>query len=226
MITNSYTVATGGRATMRADDQGTLLSLVNGARNISAGTVGALSITYNGPTLYVNGGSVGVNNDDPAAAFDVAGGIRFPTIANPGYDYLSIDNQGYLFATGNLQLQPTSQWIPTTSRTGLAGSLYYAQGRVTGSVTIGSNAPFVWSNGWNSLKLYVNGDITANTIWGYSDSTLKDNIVELTGALAKLLAIRGYTFQWSEDGSEDIGLLAQEVESVYPQAVRSFTMPG
>lgn len=65
-----------------------------------------------------------------------------------------------------------------------------------------------------------------------SDERLKHNIAPLTGALDRLLRLRGVTFDWNEGtglgaGSQDgaseaqIGLIAQEVEQVFPQWVRN-----
>ena len=55
-----------------------------------------------------------------------------------------------------------------------------------------------------------------------SDKRLKSNITPLTGALTKLSAIKGVTFHWkdkSEAATEHIGVIAQDVQTVYPQLV-------
>ena len=64
-----------------------------------------------------------------------------------------------------------------------------------------------------------------------SDERLKRNVVPLRGALARVLQLRGVTFEWNEAGQEEaqqengeepqIGFIAQEVEEVFPQWVRS-----
>jgi hypothetical protein len=64
-----------------------------------------------------------------------------------------------------------------------------------------------------------------------SDERLKRNVVPLRGALARVLQLRGVTFEWNELGQEEaqqengeepqIGFIAQEVEAVFPQWVRS-----
>ena len=64
-----------------------------------------------------------------------------------------------------------------------------------------------------------------------SDERLKRNIVPLRGALARVLQLRGVTFEWNELGQQEtqqengadpqIGFVAQEVETVFPQWVRS-----
>ena len=70
--------------------------------------------------------------------------------------------------------------------------------------------------------LHVCDDIVA--FYGQSsDATLKDNISTLDNPLAKVMKIRGTEFDW-KDGNpnykgHDIGVIAQDVESVLPDAV-------
>ena len=80
------------------------------------------------------------------------------------------------------------------------------------------------------------GEIRAtDNITGYysSDSRLKENIVNIDGALEKVSMLKGVTFDWCEDyikerGGEDgyfikkhdTGLIAQDVQQVLPEIVR------
>jgi hypothetical protein len=73
-------------------------------------------------------------------------------------------------------------------------------------------------------RLFATGDITA---FFTSDARLKENIIPLNGSLTKLDNINAYTFTWvpstdynrvSRSGN-DIGLIAQEIHSVIPEAV-------
>ena len=54
----------------------------------------------------------------------------------------------------------------------------------------------------------------------FSDENLKTNINPLTNSTDTLLQIQGVTFEWKEGGRKDIGVLAQNVQEVYPQLVR------
>jgi hypothetical protein len=60
------------------------------------------------------------------------------------------------------------------------------------------------------------GDITA-----YSDDSLKTNVQVIDGALGKVEAIRGVTFERIEDGSVSTGVIAQELKAVLPEAVHT-----
>lgn len=56
-----------------------------------------------------------------------------------------------------------------------------------------------------------------------SDMRLKENIVGLEGALDKIIALRGVEFDWNAKshtpGLHGMGLIAQEVQQVFPTAV-------
>jgi len=66
------------------------------------------------------------------------------------------------------------------------------------------------------------GDIIA---FFTSDSRLKENIKKIESPLHKLTQINGYTFTWNASDEityrkgDDVGLIAQEVRSIIPQAV-------
>jgi hypothetical protein len=78
-----------------------------------------------------------------------------------------------------------------------------------------------------TTKLYVNGDITANSVAGTSDRRFKTNIRPVDNALAKVKALQGVYFNWNqkefpekEFGSQDeLGFIAQEVEKIVPEIV-------
>ena len=66
------------------------------------------------------------------------------------------------------------------------------------------------------------GDIIA---YYSSDKRLKDNIVKIEKPLEKLDKINGYEFDWNNKQElykgHDIGVVAQEVEQVYPELVET-----
>ena len=79
--------------------------------------------------------------------------------------------------------------------------------------------------------IYATGNVTA---YYSSDRTLKENIKNISNALDKVTHIGGKTFDWSDDyiakhGGEDgyfiqksdFGVIAQDVQEVFPQAVRT-----
>lgn len=72
-------------------------------------------------------------------------------------------------------------------------------------------------------NIVASGDITA--FGSVSDKRLKDNVLTIDNALAKVLAIDGVTFEWNQIAGAvqktgvDVGVIAQQVESVFPEIV-------
>ena len=78
------------------------------------------------------------------------------------------------------------------------------------------------SDNSNSRTLFVNGSIGATSAFNNdSDRRLKKGIQTIPNALAKVLQMRGVTYQW-KDGRETgdrMGFIAQEVEPILPEVV-------
>lgn len=72
-------------------------------------------------------------------------------------------------------------------------------------------------------ELNVTGNITATgNVTAYSDQRLKDNINRIESALDKVQSLNGVTFTRNDLAAKDkryVGLIAQEVQSVIPEAV-------
>lgn len=104
------------------------------------------------------------------------------------------------------------------------------------AVGTSSNVQF-GSFGVGTAASGTTGEIRAtNNVTAYysSDRKFKENIQPIEGALDKVLAIGGKTFDWTdeyinqhggEDGyfvqKSDFGVIAQDVQAVFPQAVRT-----
>ena len=65
-------------------------------------------------------------------------------------------------------------------------------------------------------SLVSTGDITA-----FSDESLKKDVSTIEGALDKTKALRGVEFTRIADDSKSIGVIAQELEKVLPELVKT-----
>ena len=82
-----------------------------------------------------------------------------------------------------------------------------------GNVGIGKTSP--------SYKLDVNGTIRGDNV-SPSDARWKTNVTTLENALDKVTDLRGIRYEWTDTSKgigDQIGLIAQEVEEVFPEAV-------
>jgi hypothetical protein len=86
---------------------------------------------------------------------------------------------------------------------------------------LGNNSFSFQQNGSENASLDTNGNMTAQNFFSVSDQRFKKNISTITDAGNLLKQIRGVRFDWLKDGSPDIGVIAQEVFTVIPEAIVS-----
>jgi hypothetical protein len=74
----------------------------------------------------------------------------------------------------------------------------------------------------SSYKCYVNGALYATgDITAFSDKRAKTDFSIIDRALDKVAQLTGFTYSWKETGKRSVGLVAQEVEAVLPEAVHT-----
>lgn len=165
--------------------------------------------------LRIDGADVNLDDDYTTSigwttADRITGLTESQTVANYG---LTLNK----FVTGAVP--------PTLSISGFGGLRFFTGGTEKmrmddyGKVGIGVTSP--------TSILHVNGDITALAVKGPSDIRFKKNIRPLENALSKTAKLRGYSYEWKNEEfpdrnfktGKDIGLIAQEVEEVYPEVV-------
>jgi hypothetical protein len=75
--------------------------------------------------------------------------------------------------------------------------------------------------GGRSIEVEENGDgnIRIDYEGGRSSIRWKTNVQTLSDPLDTVMQLRGVSFEWIEDGTQDIGLIAEEVGAVIPEVV-------
>lgn len=164
-------------------------------------------------------GGVGIGLNNPAYPLDVAGGVRI-TKFGAGTEILNLNTErNWAFR----QLGAGVGAALELASIGGGGNKNFVI-NTTGAVGIGTTAPV--------FNLHVNGSAgkPGGGSWSVaSDQRLKKNIRPLSGALEKLLALHGVTFEYIEPAriqelsGERMGLVAQEVEKVFPDWVETGT---
>jgi hypothetical protein len=75
-----------------------------------------------------------------------------------------------------------------------------------------------------------NASLTGSLTQNASDERLKDKVTEIPNAIDKIKELKGVSFEWKgngakdfphEDGKKDIGVIAQDVQKVLPEAVEA-----
>jgi hypothetical protein len=154
------------------------------------------AVYTNGNTPSFFGGNVGIGITAPAYKLDVR-----TSTGTAIYGYTADAGQHGLY--GNTGSASSAGVIGVNQSTGAVGYLGHNTWGVNCSAGgCGGN------QGWTS----------------YSDARLKTDIETIPDALAKVLRLRGVSFHWidrkrDEKEGQKIGLIAQEVEKEFPQAV-------
>jgi len=88
--------------------------------------------------------------------------------------------------------------------------------QVTGISTLAADG----SDSFVGGDLTVGGKVRATRFSTVSDKRLKTNIKKINNPLEALSGIEGVLFNWRVDNSQDVGLIAQDVERALPEAVQ------
>jgi hypothetical protein len=120
--------------------------------------------------------------------------------------------------------------IQNTTSGGTAPKIYFRD--TNGIIQTGNSEIRLRTSNSNSLSAYLNGgtwNVTGDVVAYASDKRLKENIKPISNSLNKLLSLSGVTFDWNSLSEKagfiakrkynEIGVLAQDVEAVIPQAV-------
>ena len=198
-VWKSYTPASVSQIRILDDISGSF----NGITSSFALTSNSSSITPpSSQTLIINLGGV---IQDPSDDYSISGSnIVFSTPPQTGLSFSGV-SLGNAFTVTLTNLNSTDD--TTTS-----GTLYPVF--VSGT----SDAPAKVST--SKLTYEPNlGRLTATTVNSSSDENLKKDIHTVENALDKIKQLRGVDFTWKETNEKSIGVLAQELQKVFPELV-------
>jgi len=182
---------------------------------IKGATVSNDTITFtrgDNTTFSVTTSDANSNTYVTGAAFNTSNGVLTLT-RNSGS--VTVDLDGRYQAAGSY----AASGRVITAGNGLTGG-----GNLTANRTIhvgGGNGISVSADGVAMSGSYTGSFTATGDITAYSDDSLKTNVEVIDGALGKVEAIRGVTFERIEDGSVSTGVIAQELEAVLPEAVKT-----
>jgi hypothetical protein len=84
---------------------------------------------------------------------------------------------------------------------------------ISGNLLVGDTASPI------SQDLNTTGVITAQDFDALSDINFKENIQTVDNALNKVMSLRGVSFDWKKSKQPSFGVIAQEIEEVFPDLV-------
>jgi Chaperone of endosialidase len=182
--------------------------------------------TYFGSTAVINqvGTSVGIGVN-PSYTLEVAGVTRTSITYSASSQSNAFCKMGSFINT-NVNIGSGAYTYygidgsplgDTSGQAGLHGYIgYYVTNIGAGWLGIGAG------NASLSPQIKCNSDGTINssvTITVSSDIRLKKNINKIENALEKIITLNGYTFNIKSVKDKNIGLIAQEVQNVFPELI-------
>jgi len=191
---------------------------VAGDTNATVGTAG--SATAMGTSTSASGRSSFSANKNTTARNQASAALGLSTTAdNFGMLAIGVNNSAGL---GDTTIDPDNY-----------GGYFYADGAYTGTTAgvafvigngdLNTSTGLAGNNPSNAFVVNYDGSATlSGELTINSDARLKSNIISLGSTLAKLLMIDGksYTMKSNESKSK-IGLLAQDVQKVFPELVKT-----
>jgi len=193
----------------------------------ATGTVSGLTLTaagsgagpYTGAVTVTLGGSLSLTSSQITSAL----GFTPYNSTNPN-NYLTSSALTYNAIVNALGYTPYNNTNPNgyVGTSALSGYLS-ASGTLTGSVNTSSTC---YTGALiSSSYIRADGDITA--YYSSSDRRLKENIVPIEGALGKVLTLTGYHYNYKHRARSNlVGVMADEVKKVLPEAVYDHTPTG
>ncbi len=162
-------------------------------------------------------------------------GVYFPTSTSVGFSAngavaLSVDASNNIFYTGGTErarIDSSGNLLVGQTTNGSSAKVGVLTGNGSNGITVTNTSGTAT---YNAMAFYVNGTSYTNTgtitvsgsTTSYntsSDYRLKNTIVSMTGALAKVAALNPCTYKWNVDGSDGQGFIAHELAEVCPNAV-------
>jgi hypothetical protein len=114
--------------------------------------------------------------------------------------------------------------IYSSGSAGINGSLSVSGATFLGSLAVSGTSSLTGNVGIGTAPsttyaLDVNGTVMATDYFHVSDMRLKTDVRPIDHALDKILSLKGVTFKWKKDGRHDIGVIAQNVATVFPDII-------
>jgi hypothetical protein len=190
---------------------------VDGSAAIQVGGVDAITLTSAGAASFVTSPMTIQGGSASAPSLTFSGDTN-TGIFSPAADTIAFSEGGVesmrIDASGNLLVGTTSSFNAKLNILTTGGDCI--------TTRPSSNISYSAVSFQNSSGSFIGSVACSTTNTSYntsSDYRLKEDIAPMTGALAKVQALKPVTYKWKIDGSDGEGFIAHELQEVCPEAV-------
>lgn len=165
-------------------------------------------------TSYVTAsdGNIGIGTTIPTSKLNVVGVVSATSFYGQSATFSSnVSIASSASIAGSLSLaNVNSSGIITSTGINVGSAVTIT----SGGINVNSGSLNVGSGGIN-----VTGIITATDFNATSDRNLKENIKIVIDPIEKISKINGVEFSWKSSKAQSIGVIAQELEEIFPELV-------
>ena len=183
-------------------------------------------------------GNVGIGTSSPSSLLHVSSSTTNSqvTVSNSGsqFQIQSNSNDGYLNMTGTGSIifrngsgfteraridSSGNLLVGTTSTSKTAQGVHIYTGTADFVRGAGNDCQNFFNSGTGTRVGQIIVNASTTTYSTSSDYRLKEDVLPMTGALAKVAQLKPCTYKWKTDGSNGEGFIAHELQAVCPDAV-------
>lgn len=209
----------------RALDPDTPLSISGHTITLKRGDDSTVSVTVpDNNTTYSAGSGISLSG----TTFSHSDTSTASSVNNSGNTFIqdiTLDGFGHITALNSATVTVGNATQSIAAGNGLTGGGSFTANQTSNSTVtlnvVAGNGLTVTADSVAMSGSYTGTFTATGDICAYSDASLKTNVKTIEGALDKVAAVRGVTFDRIADGSTSAGVIAQELEAVLPEAVKT-----
>jgi len=202
--------------------------------NVQFGSQSDDVVAFGGP-IKVGGNVIANSEGESTISMDVDQNVALAAAATVGGGYgssgVTISSAGAISADGALTIGADGAGVNFKAFGGAANEhmsydagnhvLYFVDGSSATLLTLGGDATTEYAldvaNGSDNIN-----KVRAAAFVTYSDESLKSDVASMSNtALDTVMSLEGVEFTWKDSGERDFGFIAQDVQSVLPNAVHT-----